>query len=505
MTEENSIPANVPLAIDELPKDSKVQVLRNYINGEWKDTEKYIQNLNPSTGEILCYTPRTQKEDVQFACKSAKEAFKSGSWSGLSEGERAKYLYKIADKIEEKFEKFVKTESKDNGKPIGLAKMIDIPRAIANFRFFAGAIEHASTEAHYMGQTALNYTVRRPIGPCGLISPWNLPIYLLSWKVAPALACGNTVVCKPSELTPMTANLLAEVIDEVGLPKGTFNLVHGYGREAGQAIVEDEDTPLISFTGGTATGVQVAKTASSKFKKLSLELGGKNSMVVFDDCDFEKSVALAARASFANQGEICLCCSRLFIQESIYDKFVDAFVKKVSELKVGDPSDPSTNMGSLISIEHRKKIEYYTNLAKQEGGKILYGGKIPELDEKFSKGAFYLPTIVSDLEPNSRTSTEEIFGPIVTIHKFKDENDALQKVNLVKYGLCSSVLTSNVKTAHKFSDKLQVGMVWVNCWLLRDLRVPFGGVKDSGIGREGGNYSLEFYSEDKNICINLDF
>jgi aminomuconate-semialdehyde/2-hydroxymuconate-6-semialdehyde dehydrogenase len=501
----NTIPPNVPLEVDSIPKDSKVQILRNYINGEWVDTEKYIQNLNPATSEILSYIPRSQKEDVQKACRVAKEAFKSGSWSDLDEEQRAKFLEKIADKIEENFDKFVEAESQDNGKPVTVAKMTDIPRAIANFRFFAGAIKHASTDTHYMGTKVLNYTVRRPIGPCGLIAPWNLPIYLLSWKIAPALACGNTVVCKPSELTPMTANLLAEVIHEVGLPKGTFNLVHGYGREAGQAIVESEDISLVSFTGGTATGVQVAKTASSQFKKLSLELGGKNSMIVFDDCDFDKSVDLAVKSGFSNQGEICLCCSRLFVQESIYDKFVDAYIKKVSEIKIGDPSKKETQMGSLISIEHRQKIEYYTNLAQEEGGKILFGGKIPEMDDKFSKGAFYMPTVVSDLKPSSRTSTEEIFGPIVTIHKFKDENEVLDYVNLVRYGLCASVLTSNLKIAHKFSDKLQVGMVWVNCWLLRDLRVPFGGVKDSGIGREGGNYSLEFYSEDKNICVNLDF
>lgn len=497
-------PANLPKPVDEIPNECKIAVLKNYINGEFVEpsSKKYIENLNPATDEIISYIPRSQKQDVVEACKKAKESFIKGSWADLDEETRAKFLNKIADKIEENFEKFVKAESEDTGKPDTLARTVDIPRAIANFRFFATAIVQQETGCHYMGKKALNYTVRRPVGVCALISPWNLPIYLLSWKIAPALACGNSIVCKTSEFTPSTANLLAEIIHEIGLPKGVFNLVHGYGRECGQALTEDENVHLVSFTGGTQTGVQVAKTASSQFKKLSLELGGKNSMVIFEDCDFEKALNLAKRAAFSNSGQICLCTSRIFVQEGIYEKFKEEFCKIVSTIKVGDPKDKDTQMGPLISKEHRSKIDFYVELAKKEGGKVIHGGKIPK--DYSSKGAFYEPTILSDLDPfKSRISQEEIFGCVVSIYPFKNQDDVIEMVNCVKYGLCSSVLTSNLNIAHKLSDKLQVGMVWVNCWLLRDLRTPFGGVKDSGVGKEGGKYSLEFYSEDKNICIDL--
>jgi aminomuconate-semialdehyde/2-hydroxymuconate-6-semialdehyde dehydrogenase len=499
---------NVPKEQDSIPGNNTLPVLKNYVNGEWKlpSSGKYIQNVNPSTNHVISYIHRSTKEDVVAACEHARESFERGTWQDLDEEVRAKYIDKIADKIEERFEEFVIAESKDTGKPESLARMIDIPRAIANFRFFATAIVQQQTGCHYIGKRALNYTVRRPIGVCALISPWNLPIYLLSWKVAPALAMGNCVVCKPSELSPTTAHLLAEVIDSVlgEKFKGVFNLVHGYGREAGQALVEDRNVSLVSFTGGTATGVQVGKTASSQFKKLSLELGGKNSMVVFDDCDFEKSVELAKRAAFSNSGQICLCTSRIFIQESIYDMFVTEFIKTVSKIKVGDPKDKTTTMGPLISVEHREKIEYYVKLGLEEGGKILHGGKRPGVSDEFKNGAFYEPTVFADLDPfKSRVSTEEIFGCVVSLHKFKTSEEVLKMVNHVNYGLCASILTQNVQNIHKFADKIHVGMVWVNCWLLRDLRVPFGGVKDSGVGREGGAYSLEFYSEDKNICIEL--
>jgi len=350
---------------------------------------------------------------------------------------------------------------------------------------------------------AINYTLRKPVGVAGLITPWNLPLYLLSWKVAPALAMGNTIVAKPSEVTPMTAALLAEVFDEVGAPAGIFNLVHGLGGDAGQAIVEHPDVKLVSFTGGTATGRRVAATAAPMFKKLSLELGGKNPTVVFADADFEEAVQGAARAGFANQGQICLCGSRLLVERPIYDKFVDALVKQVSSLKVGNPSDPDTDIGSLVSLAHREKVESYVALAQEEGGTIAHGGKRPELEGGHADGAFLMPTIVTGLDANCRTATEEIFGPVVTVHPFDTEEEALTIANGVQYGLAASVWTSDLKRAHRFSAALDSGMVWVNTWLLRDLRVPFGGMKDSGVGREGGKYSLGFFSEARNVCIKL--
>lgn len=396
---------------------------------------------------------------------------------------------------------------------------MDIPRAVSNFRFFAGAIRHASTGAHDMGH-AINYTHRGPVGVCGLITPWNLPLYLLSWKVAPALACGNTIVAKPSEVgsdsrdthtlyilthalthwsaqvTPLTANALAEIIHEVGLPKGVFNLVQGGGPNAGNALVGSEDVQLISFTGGTVTGKKVGALAAQTIKKCSLELGGKNATVVFDDCDFDETVAGTVRASFANQGQICLCGSRLFVQKGIYDKFVAAFVAKVQELKPGNPAE--ANFGSLTSHMHRDKVESYVELAKKNGGTILCGGKRPELPAPFDRGAFLEPTVVGGLSHLDQCAQDEIFGPVITVHPFETEADALKMVNSSRYGLAGSLWTNDLRRAHKFSQKWKTGMVWVNTWLLRDLRVPFGGVGHSGVGNEGGHYSLEFYSEDKN-------
>jgi aminomuconate-semialdehyde/2-hydroxymuconate-6-semialdehyde dehydrogenase len=330
-------------------------------------------------------------------------------------------------------------------------------------------------------------------------------LYLLSWKVAPALACGNTVVVKPSELSPMTATKLAEVIDEVGLPAGVFNLVHGYGAEVGSAIISNRDINLISFTGGTKTGETVNRVAASQFKKVSLELGGKNSMIVFDDCDLDKAIEVAKRAGWANTGQVCLCCSRMLVHDKIYDEFTTRLAQELSKMKIGDPSDPSTSVGSLISQEHRAKVEYYIELAKQEGGRVLHGGKRPSSLQgtQFEGGAFLEPTLIADLAPTSRSSTEEIFGPVVTVHRFSNDDEALEMANCVRYGLCATVFTNDLRRAHRFSDDLECGMVWVNTWLLRDLRVPFGGIKESGLGREGGKYSLEFYSEDKNVCIQL--
>lgn len=482
---------------------AEVQVLANYIGGQFRPPAggEYLDNPEPATGQVFAKIPRSSAADINSAATAAHEAFE-GPWRGTTAPQRADICDAIADGIEARIDEFAALESQDNGKPVSLARSIDIPRAIANFRFFAGAVRHQAAGCHDMGD-AINYTLRHPIGPIGLITPWNLPLYLLSWKVAPALACGNTVVAKPSELTPMTAHALCEVIHEAGLPDGVFNLVHGLGAEAGAPLVEHPDIAAISFTGGTLTGQRVGATASAAFKKLSLELGGKNPTVVFDDCDFDSAVAGAARAGFTNQGEICLCGSRILIQRGIYERFVAALAQTVNAMKVGDPAAPDTKVGALISAQHRDKVEGYVQLAKEEGGTILAGGQRPVLAAPFEHGYFFQPTVIDGLNPSCRTATEEIFGPVVTVHPFDTEEEAVQIANSVRYGLAASVWTTNLSRAHRVSRAIDTGMVWVNTWLKRDLRVPFGGVKDSGVGREGGWHSLDFYTEQKNICIQL--
>ena len=475
--------------------------IQNFI-GTFVDpnNDQWIDNIDPATGNVISQIPSSQAEDVNLAVEKALFAF--SSWRSKSMLERADVLDAIANKIEERLEEFAMAESLDTGKPLSLARTVDIPRAIANFRFFAGAVRHDETGCHMMAQ-AINYTCRKPIGVVGLITPWNLPLYLLSWKTAPALVMGNTIVAKPSEMTPTTATMLAQVIDEVSHVQDIFHVVHGYGAEAGAAIVEHPQVKAISFTGGTATGRQVAATASSHFKKLSLELGGKNSSIVFADCDFEKTVSGVARAAFLNQGQVCLCGSRILVERSIYVRFINALIEEVSSLTVGDPRNPSTKLGSLISLQHREKVERYINIARGAGGKILCGGDRPSIGQGFEQGAWLSPTLIADLDVNSIPSVEEIFGPVAVVHPFDDEEEAVRIANGVEYGLSGSVWTQDITRAHSVAQRLDTGMVWVNTWLCRDLRVPFGGVKASGVGREGGRYSLEFFSDTQNICIHL--
>ncbi len=464
----------------------------------------WMDDLNPATSQVIAQIPRSDANDVQAAVDSAREGARI--WGSTPAQVRADTLRRIADGIDMELNDLARLESTDQGKPVSLARAIDIPRASANMRFFASALEqevHQSSKHVSARGAALNYTSRKPIGVVGLITPWNLPLYLLTWKVGPALAMGNAIVAKPSELTPLTADALGRICKESGLPAGVFNLVHGLGPEVGQAIVEHPEIKAISFTGGTATGRRVAATAAPMFKKLNLELGCKNATLVFEDADLDEAVAGAVMAGFSNQGEICLCGSRLLVQAGIYEDFVQRYVERVAALRVGDPASPDTQVGALNSLAHRDKVEGYLRLAVEEGGQILCGGKRPDLPAPFDRGAFLQPAVIADLPIGCRTATEEIFGPVVTVHPFSDEEQALEMANGTQYGLSASVWTQDLKRAHRVSEALDVGMVWVNTWLLRDLRVPFGGVKNSGVGREGGAWSMRFYSEDKNVCVLL--
>ena len=478
--------------------------IQNYINGEFLPpiANGWIDNYNPAIGEVYGQIPNSTKEDVEKAYEAAENAF--ASWSNTTLATRSKILSKIAELIKEKLPLLAAAESKDNGKPISLAKTIDIPRAAANFQFYANAITQFSSEAHEsIGLNAVNFTLRQPIGVVACISPWNLPLYLFTWKIAPAIASGNCVVAKPSEITPMTAFLLAEICNEAGLPKGVLNIVHGLGTTTGQAIVEHPNIKAISFTGGTKTGAHIASVAAPMFKKLSLELGGKNPNIIFADCDYEKMLATTVRSSFANQGQICLCGSRILVEEKIYEKFKKDFIKKVSELKIGNPSEENINIGALVSKEHLEKVKSYIDIAEDEGGKVLFGGnKVTIID--CENGYYLQPTIIEVKSNKCRLNQEEIFGPVVTIMPFKTDEEALQLANDVKYGLSSTLWTNNLKRTMQFSKQLHTGIVWVNTWMLRDLRTPFGGQKASGIGREGGFEALRFFTEPKNICIQYE-
>jgi aminomuconate-semialdehyde/2-hydroxymuconate-6-semialdehyde dehydrogenase len=419
----------------------------------------------------------------------------------MSIDERSAILVKVSEGIQHRMDEFVQAESKDNGKPVSLAAHVDIPRAISNFHFFATGILHFAAEAHSMEGEGINYTTRKPIGVVGCISPWNLPLYLFTWKIAPALAAGNCVIAKPSEVTPYTAYLLGKVLSEAGMPAGVLNIIHGAGSKVGDAIVKHPKIKAISFTGGTKTGEYIARTAAPMFKKLSLELGGKNPNIIFDDCDFDEMLSTTVRSSFANQGQICLCGSRIFVQRGIYDKFKTAFVERVEKLKVSHPTDPKAKMGALVSKPHLEKVISYIELAKQEGGKVIAGGNQVHLEAPYNGGYFLQATVIEGLDFKCRTNQEEIFGPVVTLTPFDTEEEVLEMANSTQYGLSATLWTSDLKRAHRMADQIEAGIVWINAWLVRDLRTPFGGVKSSGVGREGGWEALRFFTEPKNVFV----
>lgn len=475
--------------------------IKNYIGGNLVPaiSSDYIENYNPATGKIYSYIPDSDKRDVQRAVDAAERAYPE--WSSCGPQIRFRILMRVADIIEQNMDAFAEAESTDSGKPLSLSSSVDIPRAQANLRFFATAILHFSSESHQMEGQAINFTLRQPFGVVGCISPWNLPLYLFTWKIAPALATGNTVVAKPSEMTPMTAYMLAKACKEAGMPPGVLNIVHGLGPKAGQAIVEHPKTKAISFTGGTSTGRKIAATAAPMFKKLSLELGGKNPNIIFADCDFDEMMTTTLRSSFSNNGQICLCGSRIYIERSIYPKFKEELVKRTQFLKVGDPFSNVTDVGSVVSKAHLDKVMNYITLAEIEGGNILCGGKLVEMEGDLKGGYYLRPTVIEGLSNDCQTVQEEIFGPVVTIIPFDTEEEVVRYANGTKYGLSATVWTKDITRAHSIAERLEAGIVWINCWMLRDLRTPFGGVKNSGVGREGGLEALRFFTEAKNVCI----
>ena len=474
--------------------------LQNFIDGVYCDPVKgqYMDNYEPASGKVYSQIPNSTEEDVELAVAAAEKAFPI--WSGMSNADRSAILVKLSEGIQSRMDEFVQAESRDNGKPVSLAAHVDIPRAVSNFHFFATSIIHYASESHNMEGVGINYTLRKPIGIVGCISPWNLPLYLFSWKIAPALATGNCVIAKPSEITPYTAYLLGKVAKEAGMPDGVLNILHGEGKFAGDAIVKHPKIKAISFTGGTSTGEYIARTAAPMFKKLSLELGGKNPNIIFADCDFKEMLSTTLRSSFANQGQICLCGSRIFVERSIYNKFKDEFVKRVDGTEVGHPDSPSSKLGAVVSKPHMDKVLSYVELAKEEGGTVLSGGE-RVIVEGFEDGYYLRPTVIEGLAYDCRTNQEEIFGPVVTITPFDTEEEALLMANSTQYGLSATLWTSDLKRAHRMANEIHAGIVWINSWLVRDLRTPFGGVKSSGVGREGGWEALRFFTEPKNVFV----
>ncbi|MEO7445987.1 MAG: aldehyde dehydrogenase [Ferruginibacter sp.] len=475
--------------------------LENFIGGEYVEPlgKKYLDNVNPATGEVFSMVPDSQSEDVSRAVDAAKLAFIN--WRSTSAEERFKVLNKIAELLEENLEDFARAESQDNGKPLSLSRKMDIPRAAANFRFFATGAMHFASESHAREGQWINYTLRQPVGIVGCISPWNLPLYLFTWKIAPALAAGNCVIAKPSEVTPVTAFLLGKICQQAGLPAGVLNIIHGTGPACGEAIVKHPEIKAISFTGSTKAGERIASIAAPMFKKLSLELGGKNPNIIFADCNWEKMLHSTVQSSFSNQGQICLCGSRILIEKSVYDKFKSDFIEQIKSLKVGDPFDENNQQGAIVSQVHYDKILQYIEIAKQEGGSILCGGQAVTLGGKNERGYFIEPTVIEGLGPGCRTNQEEIFGPVVTLQSFKNRDEALALANASGYGLAATIWTQDITMASQIAEQIEAGIVWINCWLLRDLRTPFGGMKSSGTGREGGWEAMRFFTEAKNVCV----
>ncbi|KAK0060882.1 2-aminomuconic semialdehyde dehydrogenase [Biomphalaria pfeifferi] len=492
------------LVLDITRKMSQLVTVNNFIDGKFVTTKEYLDSFDPSIGQVWARVSNSSADEIDTAVQAAEKAFPQ--WSVTPVEQRSKLMLKIADLIEARLDEFAEVESHDQGKPVSLAKRIDIPRLIHNFRYFATYCLHdLNSSTVQLEASATNYTVKCPVGVAGLISPWNLPLYLLSFKIAPAIACGNTVVAKPSEMTSVSTQLLCQVFQEAGVPKGVINIVYGYGWTAGKALVEHPRVPLISFTGGTATGEVIRKSAAHLNKRFSLELGGKNPAIIFDDCSFEKCVETTIRSSFVNQGEVCLCTSRIFVQRGIYEKFLEAFVAKAKALVVGDPKDPNTFFGALISKQHREKVVGYIEGARSGGATIRCGHGVEHLSlpDRCQNGYFVQPTVISDLPDSAPAMTDEIFGPVTCVVPFDDEAEVIQRANSVRYGLCATLWTENVSRVHRMSPKLESATIWVNCWLVRDLNMPFGGMKDSGTGKEGGKYSTEFFTQEKTILIQL--
>lgn len=477
--------------------------IQNYIGGHFTDPAggQFLDNVNPATGAVYSRIPESDEADIALAVAAAKKAFPA--WSNSSAESRFTLLNRIADLIDEQLDALALAETNDNGKPLWLSRKVDIPRASSNFRFFATGAMHFAGESHSMPDEAINYTLRQPIGIVGCISPWNLPLYLFTWKIAPALAAGNCVIAKPSEVTPATGYLLSLICREAGLPEGVLNIVHGTGPGCGEAIVKHPDIKAISFTGSTRAGERIASLAAPKFKKLSLELGGKNPNIIFADCNWEKMMQTTLQSSFSNQGQICLCGSRILIESSVYEKFKADFVERVKKLTVGDPLDEHSKQGALVSKVHFEKISGCVETAVKEGGKILLGGKAVKPEGRCAGGFFYEPTIIEGLGPYCKTNREEIFGPVVTLQPFDDTEEAIKLANASSYGLSATVWTQDINKANILAARLECGIIWINCWLLRDLRTPFGGVKNSGVGREGGWEAMRFFTEPKNVCIRL--
>lgn len=492
------VPLNMPLSIPD-----KIQ---NFIGGQFCDphSQKYMDDVNPATGEVICKIPDSGIEDVDMAVAAAGKAFPE--WRKTSPEQRFIILNKIADLLQENLEFLALAETTDSGKPLWLSKKTDIPRASANFRFYATGIMHFASESHYSPGQSINYTLRQPLGVVGCISPWNLPLYLFTWKIAPALAAGNCVVAKPSEITPLTAYLLGHIAKQAGLPDGVLNIIHGTGQGCGEAIVKHPDIKAISFTGSTRAGKQIATHAAKELKKVSLELGGKNPNIIFADCNREKMMEATLHSSFSNQGQICLCGSRILIEESIYEDFKAEFIEKTRLLQVGDPLISQNQQGAVASKTHFEKIMNALETASKEGGKILCGGHAINPEGRCANGYFIEPTIIEGLEPNCKTNMVEIFGPVVTLQSFKNTEEALKLANACEYGLSASIWTNNISVANRMATEINAGIIWINCWMVRDLRTPFGGMKSSGIGREGGWEALNFFTESKNICIhNYDY